>query len=138
MPPINPGTQHPIPAEQWPEQAEAVRPVPLVSQLYPSPYLHAVDLKGQPQVVVIAGVAEVPVKETKKLAVYLASIDKPLVLNKTNARAIAALHGDDPNSWTHQRLELYPTKTELNGEMVDCIRIRPALEAPGLEKGTPQ
>jgi hypothetical protein len=112
--------------------------IPLVSQVYSSNYLYAADLHGEAKLVEITGVAEVVLNGAKKLAVYFASFDKPLVLNKTNARTIAGLHGDDPNAWLGKKVELYRSKVRFNDELVDCIRIRPPLEAPGLEKGTLQ
>jgi hypothetical protein len=112
--------------------------MPLVSQLYPSRYLYAADLNGEAMVAEIARVQEVTLEDKSKIAVHFAAMDKALVLNKTNARAIASLHGDDPAKWISKKIELYPTKVWFDGQMVDCIRIRPALEAPGLEKGQPQ
>ena len=50
--------------------------------------------------------------------------DKGLVLNKTNAAAIAKTHGDDSDEWIGQAIELYPAVTQFNGNTVDCIRVR--------------
>jgi hypothetical protein len=57
----------------------------------------------------------------------------PLLLNKTNAKAIAQLYGKRPADWVGKWIELYPTTTEVGGEVRDCIRVRnqiPAADRP--------
>lgn len=48
----------------------------------------------------------------------------PLCLNKTNAKTIAALYGNNPLKWTGKLITLYPTTTDVAGRTEDCIRIR--------------
>lgn len=48
----------------------------------------------------------------------------PLALNKTNAKTIASLYGNDPRKWVGRLIALYPTTTEVGGRTEDCIRIR--------------
>lgn len=48
----------------------------------------------------------------------------PLALNKTNAKTIAGLYGNDPRKWVGRLVALYPTTTEVGGRTEDCIRIR--------------
>lgn len=50
---------------------------------------------------------------------------KRLVLNKTNGKTVARLYGTDARLWEGKRITLYPTTTQLGGETVECIRIRP-------------
>lgn len=63
------------------------------------------------------------IKETKPVLAF-AGRKKKLVLNKTNATAIASLHGDDTGGWIGKPVTLYPTKTKCGRETVDCVRIR--------------
>ena len=48
----------------------------------------------------------------------------PLALNKTNAKTVAGLYGNDPRKWVGRLIALYPTTTEVGGRTEDCIRIR--------------
>ena len=49
---------------------------------------------------------------------------KPLVLNATNAEAIAAIYGDRPSQWLGKKIVLYVTTTKLSGKTVNCIRVK--------------
>jgi len=48
----------------------------------------------------------------------------PLCLNKTNAKTVAALYGNNPQKWVGKLITLYPTTTDVAGRTEDCIRIR--------------
>lgn len=56
----------------------------------------------------------------------------PLLLNKTNAKTIAQLYTKRPADWVGKWIELYPTTTEVAGEIRDCIRIRN--QVPGTDR----
>lgn len=62
-------------------------------------------------------------KETKPVVIFHGA-KKKLVLNKTNARLIAAQHGNDTDKWIGQVVTLYATTTDFGGKTVDCIRVR--------------
>lgn len=64
----------------------------------------------------------------KKWVLYFKEKDKGLVLNKTNIKAIAKLHGDDTDDWEGKRITLYQTEVEFQGDTVLGIRVR--LKAP--------
>ena len=61
-------------------------------------------------------------------------IDKPIVvfekarkewvLNKTNARTIRLLYGDQFGKWKGKEVTIYPTTCRAFGETVACIRVR--------------
>ncbi len=59
---------------------------------------------------------------------------KPLALNATNCKAIAGMYGNDADAWAGKRVTLYPTTTQMGGETVECIRVRPKIPAG---KGAP-
>ncbi len=48
----------------------------------------------------------------------------PLLLNKTNAKTIARLYGNNPSAWTGKMITLIPSTTSVGGEDVDCIRVK--------------
>ena len=49
---------------------------------------------------------------------------KPLVLNKTNARAIASLHGAEADDWKGKEVTLRESVTTYRGEEVPCVRVK--------------
>ena len=63
---------------------------------------------------------------------HLAGQDKALVLNKTNAKAIAALYGKKVSAWTGKRIVLVPAMVDFKGDTVEAIRVK----APALKKST--
>lgn len=67
-------------------------------------------------------------KKSRKPILTFAEFGVPMVCNVTNAKTIASLHGTDPHAWVGKRIVLYATTTNgVNGEVVDCIRVRPTV-----------
>ena len=101
-----------------------------ISAAFPSSYLKCADLGGQPRVVnvrtcVMEELGQGRDKE-KKPVLYFDKGQKGLVLNLTNAKAIAKTYGDDTSNWTGKPIEIYPTQVEFKGDLVDGIRVRVA------------
>lgn len=48
----------------------------------------------------------------------------PLALNKTNAKTIAGLYGNNPHQWVGKVITLFPSTTDVGGETRECIRIK--------------
>ena len=98
-----------------------------IDQLYPSRFLRCADLNGQPMRVVIKGVSREDVGGEVKNVLSFTGGAKSLIMNKTNARAIAkALGCDDTKDWRGKAITLVPAVTDFKGETTDCIRVRPA------------
>lgn len=107
-----------------------------VELMYPSKYLKEVDLAGKEVPVVIDRVAveELHVlgtsKTEKRPVLYLRSsktgqkLDKSLVMNKTNAMAIASLYGMETDAWVGKTIVLRPAQDRFQGKLVPCIRIK--------------
>jgi hypothetical protein len=99
--------------------------------VFPGRYLKAADLKGKPHTVTIESapyetLKSLDGKETQKIVLHLKNAEKTLPLNATNFDAVCIATGcPDTEDWPGQRIELYPTKTPMGGQLVDCIRIRP-------------
>ena len=105
-------------------------------------YLFAFDLNGRDVTVTIEKVTQGELvalggRKSKKPICYFAEskTGKPLALNSTNCKVIAALYGNDCDAWRGKRITIYPTTTQMAGETVECIRVRPVV--PG-EKGKPE
>jgi hypothetical protein len=97
-----------------------------LDQAFPSKYLKAVDLNGQDVTFTIDRVKQETIGSDLRLVVCFRGTAKQFVLNKTNASAIARVTGSrDTDDWPGQRVTLYPTETDLRGETVRCVRVRP-------------
>ena len=66
-------------------------------------------------------------RKTRKPVVWFEGKEKGLALNKTNSKIIATLYGNDTAGWVGKRVTLYPTKTSMGPETVDCVRVRPTV-----------
>ena len=115
--------------------------------LFPSKYLKASDLQGREIVFTICPDRGVKVekiqrqggsKEPKPVMYFTecaarakrtSEEEKSLILNKTNAKTIAAMYGNDTDLWKGQRITLYPAKTTFGAERVDCLRVRDSIPA---------
>lgn len=108
-------------------------------------YLYAHDLDGRDVTLTIERIAAGTVvgdggKKTKKPVAYFAGRTrddkpiKPLALNATNCKVIAAMYGNDTAQWAAKRITLYPTTTEFAGQTVDCIRVRPTVPPASKKK----
>ena len=64
-------------------------------------------------------------RKSKKPVVYFEGKEKGFALNKTNAKAIAGMYGNDTAKWLGRRIAIYSTTTSFGGDTVDCIRVRP-------------
>ena len=98
-----------------------------LDEIFHGDSLKAADLKGKDVALTISGWAMKELDEGNKPEIRFAETERTLILNKTNAFAIAEELGkDDLEDWKGATVVLYPTKTEYAGKRVDCIRIRTA------------
>jgi hypothetical protein len=95
--------------------------------MFPSKYLRASDIPAGREVTVNISHLEVePVVDgdDPKPVLYFERAKKGLVLNKTNATAIAAVYGDDAELWSGKPVVLYATTVLFAGKVTPCIRVR--------------
>ena len=102
-----------------------------------SQYLTKDDLSQHGQVVTIDHFEQHEIesrdgKNQRKLVMFARELDKPLVLNKTNAQAIKVITGTEmPADSIGQRIELYVDPTiSFGGQIIGGIRVRHAAEIP--------
>jgi hypothetical protein len=98
--------------------------------VFPSKYLKHSDLQGKPTVMAIESAVLETLKSPEgktqnKVVLYLAGAKKSLPLNVTNFDAVADICGADTDDWPGCQIVLYPSKTQMAGKTVDCIRVRP-------------
>ena len=97
-----------------------------LDDLYPSKSqnLKAEDLQGHEVKVSIESNEVAEFDNGNRLVLKFKGKEKGLVLNKTNAMKIADAYGDDPDNWAGKEIIIYPDKTDYQGKMVDCLRVR--------------
>jgi len=105
-------------------------------------YLGAYSLDNPTMVVTIQSVS----KETivgeggKKDEVIVAKLvgQKPMILNRTNCKVIAKLYGSNfIEDWFGKKITLYIAEVKIGGELVEALRVQPAIPKEGLPELTP-
>lgn len=94
-----------------------------ISEVFPSNYLKAEDLKGRRVRAVIASVGAEELSGQAKPVVYFKGKQRGVVLNKTNGAILAADLGDETDDWAGHEVVLFPTKRMFQGRMVDAIGV---------------
>jgi hypothetical protein len=101
--------------------------------MFPSKYLTAADLEGRPAVLKIEDAVVENLKNFNtgklepKTKLSFEGTDKVLILSaKVNWDGVVKATGcDDSKDWPGHSIEVFPSETEVGGEMKACIRIRP-------------
>lgn len=108
-----------------------------VSDMYGGSFLKADDLQGRTvRVVIDACTLEELGGEggvQQKWVLSFRGKDKRLVLNKTNALRIAAMHGEDTDEWIGREVRLYSEPVQFQGRLVPAIRVY--VEQPEASQG---
>lgn len=63
--------------------------------------------------------------KVRKVVMWFTNDPRGLVLNKTNARTLQSVLGDNTEAWRGAIITVYPTTTTLDSRTVPCLRIRP-------------
>lgn len=74
-------------------------------------------------------------KKEECTVVYFKEAQKPMILNRTNAKIITKIY-DTPyiQEWEGHQITLFASKTKLAGEMVECLRIREKIPSLTIEE----
>ena len=113
-----------------------------VNDAFPSPYLKAADLNNRTIKLKMDKVIfeEIGQEKDRKPVLYFADTKKGMVLNKTNATTIGAVHGQEFEGWTGKEIELFSQMVPFQGQNVPSIRVRavtePAVPAAATVVGT--
>jgi hypothetical protein len=112
------------------QQLKGTYPMATKSDRFPKRFLSAADLKGKPVRLTIKREYTEELqgadgdKKPKSILSFVET-NKELVLNVTNFDAICDATGEyDSANWPGWKIILYPTKTQMAGKTVDCIRVR--------------
>lgn len=97
-----------------------------INQMYPSKYIKSDDLQGQRLKLQIMSVTieEVGDGEHKPVMRFIGK-EKGMVLNKTNALALAVAFGDDTISWQGREIELLAMPVMFQGKQVMGLHTLP-------------
>lgn len=108
-------------------------------EAFPSKWLKAADLEGQPRLATIEAVRmeEIAKGEQAKLVLGLRGMTQGLVVNKTNGATLAEFLSDDLDKWPGQKVVLYPSMADFQGCSVACIRVRKPKSAPATAAPAP-
>jgi hypothetical protein len=112
-----------------PKKLENPNPDFHVDLMFPSRYLRAADFEGKPVTLTISEVIRDKVQmatgqKAEKYIIRFRETDKELILNKTNAKAVAkVLQEPKAVNWAGAKIVLKPTTCEAFGEIVACIRV---------------
>jgi hypothetical protein len=105
-----------------------------INSQFPSKYLRATDLGDDAVLVTIDRVVPEVIKNTQtgrdeqKPAIYFHEFpNKPLILNKTNAKKISTLlKTGETDDWPQQQIQIFATETQFGADTVPCIRVKQA------------
>lgn len=102
-----------------------------MNQLFPSNFLKAADLAG-PITVAIKAVSMQTIGQDSKPKPVLTFLDltKEMVLNKTNAQAIAKLYGANTDGWAGKQIVLARQNVDFRGQSTIAIRVMGSPEKP--------
>lgn len=103
-----------------------------INSAFPSKYLSANDIGDEPALATMTGISTVTMQDGEhKMALHFAGYDRPLVLNKTNAKNIAAFAGPETDDWVGRQVVLMTALVDFQGQSVEAIRVRaPKNKAP--------
>jgi len=111
-----------------------------LGEAFPSNFMKADDLQGRDILVTIKDVKMEELGQghdkEQKLVLSFRGKSKKLVCNKTNAKTIAKLFGDETDDWIGKTIIIGPREVEYQGDQVWAIRVSlknpnaPAPKAP--------
>lgn len=102
-----------------------------ISETFPRKYATGEDIK-QPVSLPIARVVMEQMHPQpgspaeNKPVIYFEGANRGIILNRTLALQIAAIHGDETAAWTGKKIQLYTEKMRVAGQDRIAIRARPA------------
>jgi hypothetical protein len=96
-----------------------------INQVFGGEFLKATDLQGRTFNLVISAIEAKTFDDGDKLLLRFHGAKKALVCNRTNAKRIALLHGDETAAWIGQMIGLHAEMVDFKGEPTMAIRVVP-------------
>ena len=101
-----------------------------IDDAYPSKYLSAEDLRGGEPTVVIATADYELVGQEQKIVLTFQGKKKAMVCNKTNAKRIAFMYGNETDDWIGREVVLCSEFTTFQGKPTQALRVKPPAQKP--------
>lgn len=96
-----------------------------INSLFPSRFLKASDLHNRSITAVIKDVNVEEFDDGKKLVVTLKDNQQLVILNKTNAMALANAYGTETDNWPGHTIQITTTHTTYRGQTTRGLKIYP-------------
>jgi len=96
---------------------------PTVDEMFPSRFLRAADLPRKGMTLTIDALEQEDLNGENKWIMFFVEEEKGLMLNKTNATAIADELGGKTVEWSGHKVHLRKEKVDFQGRRVDAIRL---------------
>jgi hypothetical protein len=102
----------------------------LFNDIYGSKYFSVADLHGETPrhrigKVDVADLKDKDATTKRRILVYFDGVEKPLVLNRTNAKKLAEVYTEDHRKWVGVVVDLYDEETSMG----KGVRLRPVKSA---------
>ena len=103
---------------------------PHYRKLFDERFIGSYDFEGKASVTVeIAGISVEELRDNSGTAVNkpvltFKGAKKGLVLNKTVAKTIAELYGNNTDKWIGKKIVMFATTCQAFGETVECVRVQ--------------
>jgi hypothetical protein len=101
-----------------------------INAAFSSKYLKASDLQGRDVTVKMGRVEQEKVGDDMKLVIYFQGKERGMILNRTNANAIADAYGGETEDWYGKAITLFEQMVDFQGKRVPGLRIRAPRQAP--------
>jgi len=117
--------------------------MPNMSEMFPSKWLKAADLGGRELKASIERVTQEEFEDRDKgttehkWVLWFAGASKGLILNLTNARAVADFYADDTDGWIGRQITLFVASVSAFGKTTDAIRVKVTPENMQAATGAP-
>lgn len=111
-----------------------------IDDVFKGRFLKAADLGDKRPIVTIKNAKLETVDEETKIIVFFDRVPRGLILNVTNANAIAEICGTrNYDEWQGYQIRLIKTKVDFQGKRVDAIRIeKPPTDSKPAPKAEPE
>lgn len=87
-------------------------------------YLTAEDVSKEPITAPIEKIEFETISGEEKPVLYLAGVEKGVVINVTNANRLASLYGTDSDLWVGKPVTLHAEPTQMKGRPCKGIRVK--------------
>jgi hypothetical protein len=92
--------------------------------MFPARFLKSGDLEDGPMQVTIASVKPEEINGERKVVANFSDSKKQMVINRTNARLIAKMYGNDTRNWLGKTITLVVTEVPFKDDLVSAIRVK--------------